>query len=112
MGGGVPGRPVLEGGGPSTSFPVAPHSTFERARHKWPPLIGGGPSRFLCGGGHIRASGSWTPLFIGLPNHGKWGRTPAYSWVIGMAMCRDKEISTWATLWDENLSVFGPLVLH
>ena len=32
--------------------------------------------------------------------------------IIGMAVCRDKKISALATLWAQNLSVLGPLVLH
>ena len=32
------------------------------------------------------AGGSWTPLSIGLLNHGARGRTPVYLWVIGMTV--------------------------
>ena len=39
------------------------------------------------------AGGSWTQLPIGLLNHGARGRTPAYLWVIGMAVCGDKDMA-------------------
>ena len=49
------------------------------------------------------AGGSWTQLSIGLLNHGKRGRTPAFLWVIGMAVYGDKEMAALATIWAENL---------
>ena len=36
------------------------------------------------------AGGSWARLSIQLLNHGTWGHTPAYLWVIGMAVCQDR----------------------
>ena len=39
------------------------------------------------------AGGSWTQLSIGLLNHGARGRTPDYVWVIGMAVCGDKDMA-------------------
>ena len=47
------------------------------------------------------AVGSWTQLSIGLLNHGARGRTPAYFWVIGMAVC---ETRTW-----RHLQRYGPM---
>ena len=57
------------------------------------------------------ASGSWTLLSIGLLKHGAWGRTPAYLWLIGMAVCRDKDMASLATIWADNLKFCGPLVV-
>ena len=57
------------------------------------------------------AGGSWTQLSIGLLNHGARGRTPAYLWVIGMAVCGDKDMAALATIWADNLKVCGPFVV-
>ena len=57
------------------------------------------------------AGGSWTQLSIGLLNHGARGRTPAYLWVIGMAVCGDKHMAALATIWADNLKVCGPFVV-
>ena len=53
------------------------------------------------------AGGSWTQLSIGLLNHGARVRTPAYLWVIGMAVCGDKLMAALATIWSKNLQVYG-----
>ena len=45
---------------------------------------------------------SWTQLSIGLPNHGARAREPAYIWVIGMALCGDKDVAAKATTWTKN----------
>ena len=50
-------------------------------------------------------------LSIGLLNHGARGRTPAYLWVIGMAVCGDKDTAALATIWADNLKVCGPFVV-
>ena len=55
------------------------------------------------------AGGSRTQLFIGLLNHGTWGRTPAYLWVIGMAVCGDKDMAALATIWADNFEGFWPI---
>ena len=57
------------------------------------------------------AGGSWTQLFIALLNHGARGCTPAYLWVIGMAVCGDKDMAALATIWADNLKVCGPFVV-
>ena len=57
------------------------------------------------------ADGSWTQLSIGLLNHGARGRTPAYLWVIGMAVCGNKDMAALATIWADNLKVCGPFVV-
>ena len=55
------------------------------------------------------AGGSWTHLSIGLLNHGARGRTPAYLWVIGMAICGDKDMAALATIWAYNFESLWPL---
>ena len=57
------------------------------------------------------AGGSWTQLSIRLLNHGARGRTPGYLWVIGMAVCGDKDMAALATIWADNLKVCGPFVV-
>ena len=57
------------------------------------------------------AGGSWTQLSIGLLNHGARGRTPAYLWVIGMAVCRDKDMAALATICADNFKVCGAFVV-
>ena len=57
------------------------------------------------------AGGSWTQLSIGLLNHGARGRTPAYLWVIGLAVYGDKDMAALATIWADNLKVCGPFVV-
>ena len=70
------------------------------------------PLTFIVrGDAHPCAGGSWTQLSIGLLNHGARGRTPAYLWVIGMAVCGDKDMAALATIWADNLKVCGPFVV-
>ena len=57
------------------------------------------------------AGSSWNQLSIGLLNHGARGRTPAYLWVIGMAVCRYKDMAALATIWANNVKVCGPFVV-
>ena len=57
------------------------------------------------------AGGSWTQLSVGLINHSARGRTPAYLWVIGMAVRGDKDMAALATMWADNLKVCGPFVI-
>ena len=64
----------------------------------------------LCGHAYPCAAASWTQLSIGLLNHGARGRAPAYLWVIGMAVCGDKDIAALATIWSKNLQVYGLFV--
>ena len=49
------------------------------------------------------AGGSWTQLCVGFLNHGTRGRTPAYLWVIGMAVCGDKGMDAPAKIWAQHL---------
>ena len=92
--------------------------------HSWaryiqlhPPLVDtidwDRPLTFIVrGDAYPCAGGSWTKLSIGLLNHGKRGHTPAYLWVIGMAVCGDKDMAALATIWAENLQVLGAFVSH
>ena len=57
------------------------------------------------------AGGGWTELSIGLLNHGARGRTPGCLWVIGMAVCGDKDMAALATIRADNLKVCGPFVV-
>ena len=57
------------------------------------------------------AGGSWTQLSIGLLNHGARGRTPAYLWVIRMAVCGDKDMAALATIRADKWKVCGPFVV-
>ena len=92
--------------------------------HSWaryiqsrPPLVDtidwGRPLMFIVrGDAYPCAGGSWTQLSIGLLNHGKRGRTHAYLWVIGMAVCGDKDMAALATIWAENPEVLSAFVSH
>ena len=69
------------------------------------------PLTFLLrGAAYPCAGGSWTQLPIGPLNHGAWARTPAYLWVIRMAIGRDKDMAALATKWSKNLQVSGCFV--
>ena len=64
------------------------------------------PLTFLVRGDAYRcAGGSWTQLSVGILNHGARGRSPAYLWVIGMAVCGDSDMAALATIWAENVQV-------
>ena len=47
---------------------------------------------------YIRRTAQGTHLSIGLLNRGARGRTPAYLWVIGMAVCGDRNEAALATI--------------
>ena len=49
------------------------------------------------------AGGSWSHLGIALANHGARARQPAYYWVIGMAVCGDKDMAQLGAIWKDNL---------
>ena len=48
-----------------------------------------------------------TQLSTGLLNHGARGRAPAYLWVIGMAVCGDRDMAALAIIWSQNSLVYG-----
>ena len=87
------------------SWPVHSWACYIQSR---PPLVDSidwnRPLTFIVrGDAYPCAGGSWTPLSIGLLNHGKRGRKPAYLWVIGMAVCDHKDMAALATIWAEKL---------
>ena len=45
------------------------------------------------------AGGSWSQLSVRLLNHGQKARTPAFLWVIGMAVTGDKDMATLGQIW-------------
>ena len=70
------------------------------------------PLTFIVrGDAYSCAGGSSTQLSIWLLNHGAQGRTPAYWWVIRMAVCGDKYMAALATQWADNLKVCSPFVV-
>ena len=57
------------------------------------------------------ASGSWTQLSIGLLSHGTPDPPTACLWVIGMAVCGDKDMAALATIRSQNSLVYGRFCL-
>ena len=66
----------------------------------------------LCRDAYPCAGGRWTQLSIGLLNHGSRVYSPGYLWMIGMAVCGDKDMAAIATIWAKNLQVHGCFVPH
>ena len=60
-------------------------------------------SFLLRGDAYPCAGGSWTQLSIGLLNHGVGAHTLTRLWVMGMAVCGDKDMAALATIWPKNL---------
>ena len=52
------------------------------------------------------AGGSLSHLGVALANHGARARQPAYYWVIGMAVCGDKDMAQLGAIWKDNLQVW------
>ena len=100
-------RPVSVGDPPTSgrSWPLQSWARYIQSR---PPLVDTidwkRPLTFLlCGDAYPCAGGIWTQLSIGLLNRGARSRTPAYLWVIGMAVYGDKDMAVLATIWSKNL---------
>ena len=77
---------------PPTSGRSWPLQSFVRYIQSCPPLVDNMDWKrsltfLLRGDAYMCAGPSWTQLSIGLLNHGAGARTPAYLWVIGMAIC-------------------------
>ena len=53
--------------------------------------------------GYPCAGGSWSQLLVGLLNHGVKARTPAFLWVIGMAVTGDKDMVALGQIWAQVL---------
>ena len=49
--------------------------------------------------GYPCVGGSWSQLSVGLLNHGVKARTPAFLWVIGMAVTGDKDMVALGQIW-------------
>ena len=110
-------RPPVNVDDPPASGRSWPVHSWARYIQSRPPLVDtidwNQPLPFIvCGDAYPCAGGSWTQLSIGLLSRGKRGRTPAYLWVTGMAVCGDKDMASLATIWAENLQVLGAFVLH
>ena len=101
---------------PPTSGRSGPLQSWARYIQSRPPLveatIGSDPSLSSSVGMLTCALVEVGPigLSIGLLNHGSRGRTLAYLWVIGMAVCGDKDMAAPARLWSKNLQVHGRFV--
>ena len=64
------------------------------------------PLTFIVGGdGCPSAGGEWSQLSVSIVNMRLWERIPACVWVIGLAICGDKQMATLATLWTSNIEV-------
>ena len=108
---------------PPMSIPDSLSSGLSWPLASWPRYVQSRPSLvdtihytrpltfIVCGDAYPCAGGSWTQLSIGLLNHGARGRTPAYLWVIGMAVCGDKVMAALATICADNFKVCGPFVV-
>ena len=95
------------------SWPLPSWARYVQSRPSLVDTIGWTrPLTFIVrGDAYPCAGGSWTQLSIGLLNQGARGRTPAYLWVIGMAVCGDKDMAALATISGDNLKVCGPFVV-
>ena len=67
------------------------------------------PLTFIVLGDAYRcARSTWSPVSIGLRNNGTPGRKPTYLWVIGMAVCGDKDMAAPPTIWAQVLADVWP----
>ena len=57
------------------------------------------------GDGYPCVGGSWSQPSVGPLNHGLKARTPAFLWVIGMAVTGDKDIVAVGQIWAQVLQV-------
>ena len=110
-------RPPVNMDDPPASGRSWPVHSWARYIQSRPPLVDtidwNRPLTFIVrGNAYSCAGGSWTLLSVGLLNDGKHGRTPAYLWVIGMAVCGHEDMAALATIWAENLQVLSAFVLH
>ena len=64
------------------------------------------PLTFIVeGNGYPCAGGQFSQLSISIVHMGLWGRILACVWVIGIAVCGDKQMTALATLWKANIEV-------
>ena len=107
-------RPVSVADSP-TSGCSCPLQSWARYIQSRPPFVDTidwkRPLTFILhGDAYPCAGGTWTPLCIGLLDHGAPCRTPAFVWVIGMAVCGNKDMPTLAKIWSNTLQVYGRFV--
>ena len=57
------------------------------------------------GDGYPCTGGGWSQLSVGLLNHGEKARTPAFLWVIGMAVTGEKDMVALGQIWAQVLQV-------
>ena len=57
------------------------------------------------GNGYPCSGGRWSQLSIGLLNNGVKARTPAFLWVVGMAIAEDKNMVALGQVWGQVLQV-------
>ena len=82
------------------------HSTCNPSRQCASLLTGPAPSPLWClGTGILAPVGIWLQLSVGLLNHGEKACTPAFLWVIGMAVTGDKDMVALGQTWAEVLQV-------
>ena len=95
-------RPPVSIADPPASGRSWPLQSWARYVQSRPPLADvidwSRPLTFLVlGDAYPCGGGSWTQLSVGLLNHSARGRSRAYLWVIGMAVCGDKDMAALAT---------------
>ena len=59
----------------------------------------------IRGDGYPIAGGSFCQMSVSLLEHGKQARRPGFSWVLGLAVCHDKDMVALEALWDDNFQV-------
>ena len=59
------------------------------------------------GDGYPCTGGNWSQLLVGLLKHGVKSRTPAFLWVIGMAVTGHKVMVVLGQVWAQVLQVCG-----
>ena len=102
--------PVTAGSPPSSgrSWPIASRVNYVQSRNALRDCIDWShPLMFIVRGDAFPcAGGSLSHLGIALANHGARARQPAYYWVIGMAVCGDKDMAQLGAIWKDNLQVW------
>ena len=99
-------RPVSVTDPPTSgpSWPLQPCTRYIQSRTPlvdtidWNRLL----TFLLRGDAYPCGSGSWNCLSIGLLNHSARARTPAYLWVIRIAVCEDKDMAALVTIWSNK----------
>ena len=102
--------PVTAGSPPSSgrSWPIASWVNYVQSRNALPDCTDWSHSLMFIvrGDAFFCAGGSWSHLGIALASHSACARQPAYYWVIGMAVCADKDMAQLGAIWNDNLHVW------